>query len=68
MNQQDWLRYLDTVMVRAAYNSRSSVAVCEDRVRHMDDDDYAALVDQIDDNSILQWLHRTREDRDLVIV
>lgn len=68
MNDRDWLRYLDIQLVHTGFKGRNDAAVCEDRVRHMSEDDFAALMAQIDDASIMHWLQRTREERDLVIV
>ena len=67
MNHRDWLQYTDIVMARHAFSGVCLAKVFEDRVQQMPQEDYQALLAQLDDPAIATWVRRTREEQALVL-
>ena len=55
MNHQDWLQYTDIVMARHAFSGVCLAKIFEDRVQQMPQEDYQALLAQLDDPAIVTW-------------
>ena len=67
MDDHEWLKFGDLTMARFAFSGLCAATIFADRVRQMRAGDYEALLAQLDDPAIVQWVRRTREEQALVL-